>query len=390
MLTSDGNRAARRFVEAARSAWLAAVPQKAYAALDAAAPRMSNPVVRAEATHVRGLLEWRRGSSAEAHRILLAGAGPAARVAPGTALAMLVLAQEAAGYVGDVEGLAAAGAVADTVDPGEDRDAVLHKLVAVGFGHVVTGRVDSGVALLRAATERAGQVEDLQQLTVLCHAAASYGDQVTAAQLAERAVRVARSGHLSIWLPHASEYCVYADCARGHLAAAAALATEGLDLAPPDADELFHEAGELLEATPLPLQTARTHLLHGEWLRRQRRRVDARVHLRLALEIFERLGARPWEARARAELRATGETARKRAPSTADQLTPQELQIVRIVRDGATNRDVAAQLFLSPRTVDHRLRKVFVKLGLTSRAELFRLDVGDGAPTGTRSAVAAG
>ena len=130
-----------------------------------------------------------------------------------------------------------------------------------------------------------------------------------------------------------------------------------------------------------PFEHARTALLYGEHLRRQRRRIDARPHLRTASEIFERLGADSWTARARGELRATGETARRRDPSTAAQLTPQELQIVRIVNAGATNREVAAQLFLSPRTVDYHLRKVFLKLGLTSRAELSRLTVdGTGVP----------
>jgi DNA-binding NarL/FixJ family response regulator len=107
-------------------------------------------------------------------------------------------------------------------------------------------------------------------------------------------------------------------------------------------------------------------------LRRRRRRADARVHLRAAHERFEGLGLAAWAELARTELRATGETARKRDPSTAGQLTPQEVQIVRIVGEGATNREVAAQLFLSPRTVDYHLRKVFTKLDVSSRAELIR------------------
>jgi DNA-binding CsgD family transcriptional regulator len=121
-----------------------------------------------------------------------------------------------------------------------------------------------------------------------------------------------------------------------------------------------------------PFERARTRLLYGEWLRRERRRQDARTPLRAALEAFRALGAVPWAARAEAELRATGETTRRRDPSTLDQLTPQELQIARLVADGLTNRDVAAQLYLSPRTIDYHLRKVFSKLGLTSRNELIR------------------
>jgi len=120
--------------------------------------------------------------------------------------------------------------------------------------------------------------------------------------------------------------------------------------------------------------TARTHLLYGEHLRRAGQRSSARIHLRKALDSFERLGASPWEERARRELRATGETARKREPSAFTELTPQQVQIINLVADGATNKDIAGRLFLSPRTVDYHLRNVFVKLGITSRAELIRLN----------------
>jgi DNA-binding CsgD family transcriptional regulator len=115
---------------------------------------------------------------------------------------------------------------------------------------------------------------------------------------------------------------------------------------------------------------ARTQLAYGAFLRRARRRVDARAHLRAALETFEDLGAHPWAERARQELRASGETARRRDPSTVVDLTPQELQVARLVRQGLPNRDVAAQLYVSPRTVDFHLRNVFTKLGVSSRTEL--------------------
>ncbi len=142
-----------------------------------------------------------------------------------------------------------------------------------------------------------------------------------------------------------------------------------------DPDEAFGEAIRAAPALP-PLQRARTGLLYGEWLRRQRRRTDARVHLRAAVETFRKLGAVPWAGRAEAELRATGETARKRDPFAIDQLTPQELQIAGLVTHGLTNREIAAQLYLSPRTIDYHLRKVFTKLGIGSRTELVR----DGLP----------
>jgi DNA-binding CsgD family transcriptional regulator len=143
-----------------------------------------------------------------------------------------------------------------------------------------------------------------------------------------------------------------------------------------DAEPHFLRAIELAEALS-PFERARNELLHGEWLRRERRRVDARPHLRTALELFQRLALPPWEERARAELRASGETARRRDPSTRDQLTPQELQIAHLVAEGMTNREIGAQLYLSPRTIDYHLRKVFAKLQIASRADLGRVDLGE-------------
>ncbi len=139
-----------------------------------------------------------------------------------------------------------------------------------------------------------------------------------------------------------------------------------------EAERAFEDALALLASLNRRFDRARTHLLIGAFLRRQRRRGDARTHLRTAVETFERLGAEPWAERARVELRATGETARKRDPSTVTQLTPQEMQIARLVGAGSSNKDVATQLFLSPRTVEYHLAKVFTKLGIASRADLIR------------------
>jgi DNA-binding CsgD family transcriptional regulator len=139
------------------------------------------------------------------------------------------------------------------------------------------------------------------------------------------------------------------------------------------ADRHFAEALRLHSPSSRPFDRARTELLYGQALRRARRRAEAREHLRAALTTFEQLGAAPWAERARTELRVSGETPRQRDPSALDQLTPQELQVVRFVGEGATNREVAAQLFLSPRTIDYHLRQIFTKLGISSRAELIRL-----------------
>jgi DNA-binding CsgD family transcriptional regulator len=151
--------------------------------------------------------------------------------------------------------------------------------------------------------------------------------------------------------------------------ASVALATEAAAAEPAYARAL--EAHARIE---LPFERARLELRYGELLRRARHRVDARTHLRAAVEGFARLQAGPWEQRAAAELRATGETARKRDPSTLDELTPQERQIAQMVAEGASNRDVAGRLFLSPRTVDYHLRKVFQKIGVTSRTQLAGFD----------------
>jgi DNA-binding NarL/FixJ family response regulator len=150
-------------------------------------------------------------------------------------------------------------------------------------------------------------------------------------------------------------------------------------LASDHAEAEFAAALQLHLESHRPFDRARTQLLLGEYLRRTRRRVESREHLRAALEAFEALGATLWAERARTELRASGETARRRDPSTIDLLTPQELQIARLVAEGLTNKEVAAQLFLSPRTIHYHLRRVFVKLGITSRTQLARLPLSDGA-----------
>jgi DNA-binding CsgD family transcriptional regulator len=138
------------------------------------------------------------------------------------------------------------------------------------------------------------------------------------------------------------------------------------------ADELFREALSHLRRHAPPFERARTQLAYGEFLRRVQHRTEARTQLRDALATFEGLNTPLWADRARAELEATGITARKRDPSTLDTLTPQELRIAKLVGSGASNREVAAQLFLSPKTVEYHLRKVFLKLGVSSRFELAR------------------
>ena len=145
------------------------------------------------------------------------------------------------------------------------------------------------------------------------------------------------------------------------------------------AGQHYAEAVRLHELGGRPFDNARTRLVYGEWLRRQRRRVDARDQLVPALETFTELGAAPWAERARAELRAAGApvVAAGDASGPVSRLTPQELQVVRLAALGRTNREIAARMFLSPRTVGYHLYKAFPKLGIDSRAELARLDLGE-------------
>jgi DNA-binding CsgD family transcriptional regulator len=127
------------------------------------------------------------------------------------------------------------------------------------------------------------------------------------------------------------------------------------------------------DRTPTPFERARTELCFGERLRRARRRTEARSRLRSALTIFDHLGAKVWAERAQAELAASGESARQRDPSTVDDLTPQELQVALVVARGASNREAAAALFLSPKTIEFHLGHVYRKLGIKSRSQLARL-----------------
>ena len=142
-----------------------------------------------------------------------------------------------------------------------------------------------------------------------------------------------------------------------------------------EAEEHYRASMWLHREINRPMSLARTELLFGEWLRRVRRRSEAREPLRAALRVFEVIGARSWAERARSELRATGESVAAAEPGGQAQLTPQELQVVRLAATGLSNRDIGAQLFISPRTVGYHLYKAFPKLGVAGRHELAALDL---------------
>jgi DNA-binding CsgD family transcriptional regulator len=157
------------------------------------------------------------------------------------------------------------------------------------------------------------------------------------------------------------------DWALGIEARSRALLADGVT-----AESFYREAIERLARTRLRGEHARAHLLYGEWLRRERRRRDAREQLRTAHELFTAMGIEAFAARAAREMLATGETARKRTVETRDQLTAREGQIARLARDGLSNTEIGARLFLSPRTVEYHLTRIYAKLQISSRHQLDR------------------
>ena len=186
-------------------------------------------------------------------------------------------------------------------------------------------------------------------------------------ELAEAASRTGEVALLEAALEWMSERTAVAPCdwALGIEARVRALASKG-----DEAEHWYRESIDRLAGTRVRAELARARLLYGEWLRREGRRVDAREQLRVAREAFLAIGANGFAERARHELLATGEKVRKRRDDTRDELTPQEEQIARLARDGRTNPEIGAELFLSPRTVEWHLKKVFTKLGISSRRAL--------------------
>jgi len=192
-------------------------------------------------------------------------------------------------------------------------------------------------------------------------------DLSPAPELVDAYLRLGRGGEAAAL---ATGFVAAAEAKGQPWALARAARCRGLLAAAGELDAEFEEALRLHALTPDGFETARTRLAYGARLRRGRQRVRAREQLREAVEMFERLGAEPWADQARAELAATGVTARRRDVSTLDDLTPQELQIAQLLAAGKTTREAAAAVFLSPKTVEYHLRHVYRKLGIRSREEL--------------------
>jgi DNA-binding CsgD family transcriptional regulator len=213
------------------------------------------------------------------------------------------------------------------------------------------GRYDDALAAARRAHARPEELWSTLWLHELVEAAARSGEDALARDTLDELAAMAQiSG---------------TDWALGIEARCRALLSEG-----ETAEALYREAIERLGRTALRVALARAHLLYGEWLRRERRRADARVQLRTADDLFTEMGVDGFGVRARRDLRATGETARQRTVETRDDLTAQEAQIAQLARDGLSNPEIGARLFISPRTVEYHLHKVFGKLDISSRAQL--------------------
>ncbi|WP_262401428.1 helix-turn-helix transcriptional regulator [Actinomadura sp. CNU-125] len=230
------------------------------------------------------------------------------------------------------------------------------------------GYADSARALLDLALGR--HDDALRRLDDIAQGARRHGTHaiLSAADQVEAAVRANAPDRAH---PAYDRFRTWANASKQPWALAVAARCEALLT---DEEKPFLLAAELDERSTRPFERARTELLYGEWLRRSRRRSDARTPLRSAVETFERLRARPWLSRARAELRATGEsTSVPSAPDVLERLTPQERQVVRLAAEGTSSREIAAQLFLSPRTVEYHLYKAYPKLGISSRKELSNL-----------------
>lgn len=239
----------------------------------------------------------------------------------------------------------------------------------------------AGPALLDLGTQdflawaRALHVASINPEEALRHLARIAQPQNARAAVLDRLEAAARAGDRKDLEEATRDIAAFAAGTGAEWAAAAAEHGLALIADSTESEAHFEKSLQHHAVATRPFNRARTQLAYGEFLRRARRRVDSREHLRAALATFEALGARPWADRAREELRASGEASRRREESSTSALTPQELQVARLVQQGFGNREVAARLFVSPRTVDFHLRNVFAKLGISSRGGLIQANL---------------
>jgi DNA-binding CsgD family transcriptional regulator len=292
-------------------------------------------------------------------------------------------------YAGDFHSAEALGAEAGEVSVAiGNPDVSISRLFLAGW----RGREVEAVRLIEASDQDAAGRGEGRRIgagryatAVLCNGLGNYERALAAAQealeyqrelatsrwaLSEQIEAAARSGNPELaadTLAQLSQTAMTSgtDWALGIAARSRALLSDD-----ETAEGLYRDAIDHLARTHVRVESARAHLLYGEWLRRERRRADARKQLRTAHKLFGEFGMEAFAERARVELEATGERARKRTVETLDDLTPQEAQIARLAANGATNPEIAAQLFISRSTVDYHLRKAFRKLGVKSRHHL--------------------
>jgi ATP/maltotriose-dependent transcriptional regulator MalT len=234
----------------------------------------------------------------------------------------------------------------------------------VGFAAYARAVLNNGLGRYGAARDAAREVFERDNLGL---------GHLAVAELAEAAARTGDAAAVRAALDWLSERTrvTRTEWALGLEARVRALLGDG-----PAADDCYRESVELLGLTQIRAELARSHLLYGEWLRRQGRRTDAREQLRTAWRMLEEMGAAAFAERARRELAATGETARKRAApavctgAATEVLTTQEALVARLARDGLSNPEIGARLFISPRTAKYHLSNVFTKLGISSRSQL--------------------
>jgi DNA-binding CsgD family transcriptional regulator len=246
----------------------------------------------------------------------------------------------------------------------------IYALAALAFDDLVTGRVEEAIELLDEAQLVADRLK--MHEPAIIQWAPDHIEALARAGETERAERALE------------RFSAQAEATQRTWALAAAARCRGLLARPAEFSAHFERALELHEGDGQPFEAARTRLAFAERLRRVRQRAEARPHLVAALDVFDRLGAKPWSARAREELAATGGTAvpRTEAPSGTEDLTPSELKIALLVAQGMTNREVAASLFLSPKTVEHHLSHIYRKLDVRSRTQLARLFAEERPPAG--------
>ncbi len=301
---------------------------------------------------VRGDLVSLRGSAEEARALAASVGQPAMTALPLAWLTLLASAQgrdDHDSLVAELDEVTTAYPLGITTDPVHDLARWARAMRATSTG------------------DPSGAVHHLGRIRL------PFVARMAAADLIDTAVRAAEP---ALVLGSVEALVDYAEGTRRPWALATVAYGRAMTVGEGDAEPLFEDSLARFAVANRPLDAARVQLSYGEWLRRGQRRVDARRHLRRALETFEDLRLPALAERANQELRASGETARKRDPSTLVALTPTELKIAQLVSAGMSNKDVAAQCWISPRTVAFHLRNVFTKAGITSRGELAQLDLG--------------